>query len=97
MFNTSQIADNLPRVTTKKRERLAASQAKQVIGMGKRKRRTKNTRTAPAKRRQVEPQPDVVPVALSVDRQPADDLFVPKNTKQRAMVSHLFASLWCRV
>jgi hypothetical protein len=33
-----QLADNLPRVTTKKKERQAAAQAKQVVGSGKRKR-----------------------------------------------------------
>jgi len=87
MFMTLQLADNLPRVTTKKKERRAAAQAKQVVGTGKRKQSSNRSKPAPAKRCRAEPSPGVVPTTSSVDCQQADDVFASR--KRKAAVSSL--------
>ncbi|KAH9169086.1 hypothetical protein EDB89DRAFT_1908839 [Lactarius sanguifluus] len=83
-ISNSELANNLPRVTAKKKERRAAAQAKQVVGTGKRKRTSNKARLAPAKRRNTEPSPEVVP---TVDRQQADNLFASTRQKIKSRSS----------
>jgi hypothetical protein len=88
-----QLADNLPRVTTKKKERQAAAQAKQVVGSGKRKRSSNKSRPVTAKRRHAEPSPNVVPSlpTTSVDCEQVDAVDnVFASRKQKATVIVLY-------
>jgi hypothetical protein len=91
MFMTLQLADNLPHVTTKKKERQAAARAKQIVGTGKHKRSSNKSKPAPAKRHRAEPSPDVVPTNSSVDCQQGDNVFACR--KKKAAVSSLLAPI----
>ena len=89
MFIALQLADNLPRVTTRKKERRAAAQAKQVIGTGKRKRSSNKSRPAPAKRHRTEPSPNAVPTGSSIDCEQSNNLFASR--KRKPAVNHILA------
>ena len=91
MFIALQLADNLPCVTTKKRERCAAAQAKQVVGTGKHKRSSNKSQSVLAKRHHIGPSPDVVPMTSSVDRQRVDDVFASKQ-KSTVTISYTLMS-----
>ncbi|KAH9038521.1 hypothetical protein EDB85DRAFT_2273057 [Lactarius pseudohatsudake] len=82
----SELTNNLPHVTTKKKECRAVAQAKQVVGMGKCKRSSNKSRPAPAKQHRAVPSPDVAPTISSVDRRQADVIFA--SSRQKAMKLH---------
>ncbi|KAH9025884.1 hypothetical protein EDB85DRAFT_1893686 [Lactarius pseudohatsudake] len=91
-----QLTNNLPHVTTKKKERCAVAQAKQVVGMGKRKQSSNKSRPAPAKQHRAVPSPDVAPTISSVDCRQADVIFASsrqKAVKSRSSIYHFFTEI----